>query len=159
MTGILDQALTFARDEHSDEAMESVDLSSLLQSAMSELADRGVDATYSGPEHQAVTAQPVALARLFDNLLDNAVKYGGSVEVELHGHSVVVRDPGTGFDSAQADAAVRPYVRLDSARSQTTPGTGLGLSIANNICRRHGWQLTFAQVPEGFEARVNFGEE
>lgn len=157
MTGILDQALTFARDEHSDEPMDTVDLSSMLRSLIDELSDEGATVTYNGLEQHNVQAQPVALMRLFSNLLDNAIKYGGAATVELSPEQVVVRDPGEGFSADQAAAAVRPYVRLDSARSQVQPGTGLGLSIAHNICRRHGWQLSFAQTTQGFEARVTLG--
>ena len=54
----------------------------------------------------------------------------------------------------QAAAAVRPYVRLDEARSQMRPGTGLGLAIAQNVCNRHGWRLSFERGADRFTVRV-----
>ena len=156
MTNILDQALAFTRDEGSEEAFAPIDVSSLLQSVTDELADNDHAVTFTGPTRFVIDGQPLAIARLFRNLVDNAIKYGGAAAVALSDKGVTVADPGRGFTPAQVEDALRPYRRLDAYRPQDTPGTGLGLSIANNICQRHGWQLEFSQVPEGFEVRVGF---
>ena len=156
MTGILDQALTFTKDEHCEEAFGSVDLNSLLQTLADEMADVGAELAFDGAGHVVVHGQPVALSRLFHNLIDNAVKYGGSATITLSDDTVVILDPGAGFAAEQTAEALRPYTRLDGARSQVRPGTGLGLSIAQNVCRRHGWQLRFEQRANGFAAIVSF---
>lgn len=156
MTAILDQALTYARDEHSEEAPSRLDLGSLLQGLVDEHVDCEHQVTLTAAEPVIVDAQPTAVARLFSNLLDNAVKYGGRADVTLRHGGVDVRDPGPGIPVEQHQAALQPYVRLDTARSQNQPGSGLGLSIAHNICQRHGWILSFQQTDDGFVARVDF---
>ena len=158
MTSILDQALAFARDEGSEEAFAAIDVSSLLQSVTDELADKDHEATFTGPDRLIIDAQPLAAARLFRNLVDNAVKYGGAAEVRLSNTGVVIADPGPGFSADDVTEALRPYRRLEAYRPQDTPGSGLGLAIANNICQRHGWRLDFSQVSGGFEVRVSFAD-
>ena len=98
----------------------------------------------------------MALNRLFANLIDNALKYGGGCHVTLGTDYVKIVDPGSGFTGADIDDALKPYGRLGRARSQNIPGSGLGLSIVNNICRRHGWQLSFQQSGDGFTVVVGF---
>ncbi len=161
MTDILDQALRFTQDEHSEEPLEQVDMSSLLQSLVDDrcdAADNSELARFVGPDHLVVSAQPTAVKRLFSNLLDNAIKYGGAASVVLDREGVTVTDPGEGFAVEEAAEALKPYVRLDPARSQNQPGTGLGLAIAQNVCQRHGWALSFERLADGFAVRVSFGE-
>ncbi len=156
MTDILDQALTFARDEHTDEAFAQIDISSLLASLVHGLQDQNCDVTYAGPDHMVLAGQRLAVTRLFANIVDNALKYGGRAEVVLTDKAVTIFDPGPGFDPRQTEQALAPYVRLQAARSQNLPGTGLGLAIADNVCRRHGWLLEFEQLADGFEVAVIF---
>ena len=156
MTNILDQALAFARDESSEEVFAPVDLASLLESLTDELKDDRHDAVFVAEAPVVLDAQPLAIARLFRNLMDNAIKYGGAVHVTLRSDGVVFRDPGEGFAADQIEDALKPYRRLQAYRPQDIPGTGLGLSIAHNVCQRHRWQLTFARGADGFEARVTF---
>ena len=156
MTEILDQALIFARDEHSEEKFQAVDLSSLLHSIVSEQQDLDVSITFEQLGQPIVQAQYVAVRRLFNNLVDNAIKYGGSAKVILRDGRASIVDPGAGIDREEVDIALQPYARLEKARSQGQPGTGLGLSIARNICQRHDWQLTFCHLDNGFEVAVDF---
>ncbi len=156
MTGILDQALTFARDEHSDEDFVDVDVGSLLESLVHDAEDAGHTVSFTGEQVSPVRAQRMGVTRLFANLLDNAIKYGGSATVSFSREGVRIADPGPGFDPEQAQVAVQPYVRLDGGRSQNIPGSGLGLAIAENVCRRHGWELRFERDDGGFVAAVVF---
>ena len=161
MTDILDQALRFTQDEQSDESLEQVDLSSLLQSLVDDRCDadgRPSIATFAGQDRLVRSVQPVAVKRLFGNLIDNAIKYAGCARVALDEEGVSVVDPGQGFTVAEQADALKPYVRLDPARSQNQPGTGLGLAIAHNVCQRHGWRLSFEQSPGGFSVRVSFDD-
>ncbi|MEM9622890.1 MAG: ATP-binding protein [Pseudomonadota bacterium] len=158
MTDILDQALTYARDEHSDENFTPLDISSLLQTLVHTLQDQSYRVEFSGPDHLVLPAQRLAVTRLFENLLDNALKYGGAAQVQLTTGGAVIVDPGVGFSHAEATAATRPYVRLQAARSQDQPGSGLGLAIVDNVCRRHDWTLRFEQLTEGFAVHLEFNE-
>lgn len=156
MTGVLDQALTFTRDEQSDEVWASVDMASLLESVTDDLLDASHPVELAVHARPAVRAQPLAVSRLLLNLIDNGIKYGGAARVDLYDDRLEVSDPGQGFDAAKIEAALRPYVRLQPERSQNVPGSGLGLSIAANVCRRHGWDLAFDRLEDGFVVTVRF---
>ncbi len=156
MTTILDQALTFAKDERSDESLQDVDVGSLLEKLVEERVEMGDRVTLRQLDAVVERVQYVAVTRLFTNLIDNAVKYGGSAVVVLDKAGVTVEDPGQGFAIDLEDQALRPYARLEASRSQSIPGSGLGLSIAANVCRRHGWRLNFERHPDKFVVSVAF---
>ena len=93
------------------------------------------------------------LKRALSNLLDNAVKYGGgeiTVQLGQDGNRVIlsVADRGAGIPAAQREAAKRPFVRLESARSDAT-GSGLGLAIVERAARLHGGEFYLEDRAEG----------
>jgi len=80
---------------------------------------------------------------VFDNLIDNAVRYASKVQkgqVQIgcaeSGQELViwVRDNGPGFDPREAEVVFEPYIRLDKASG----GTGLGLTIVRKAVASHG---------------------
>jgi signal transduction histidine kinase len=89
---------------------------------------------------------------LFDNLIDNAVRYAGTVakgRVQIGCHELGaelvmwVRDNGPGFDAREAEAVFEPYVRLDKRGDNT----GLGLTIVRNAARTHGGRAWIESEP------------
>jgi len=94
--------------------------------------------------HSSATVPETAFRRCVQNLLHNALKYGGNgpVEIALHdGPSELVleiSDRGPGIPADELNRVFRPFVRLD--RSRGTPGSGLGLSVVQQICRTWGWR-------------------
>ena len=89
--------------------------------------------------------RPLSLERLFSNLVDNAIHYGRSVEIEgwtdLEGQQLVVQvcDRGPGLSEVQKQKVFQPFYRLD--RQPTTIHAGLGLGIVQNIVQLHGAQI------------------
>jgi two-component system phosphate regulon sensor histidine kinase PhoR len=95
------------------------------------------------------------LAQLFQNLIDNAIKYGrdrGEIVVEAAAASrrppeggtvaqpfvsVAVRDNGEGIPRQHLPRLTQRFYRLDTARSRAMGGTGLGLAIVKHIANRH----------------------
>ena len=80
-----------------------------------------------------------ALQQVFDNLVDNAIKYtesGGSVEVVAKAHGSEVRieiqDTGMGIPPEDVPRVFERFYRVDKARSRELGGTGLGLSIVKH---------------------------
>ncbi|WP_036535041.1 ATP-binding protein [Oceanobacter kriegii] len=104
--------------------------------------------------------KPLALKRLFGNLIDNALYYGGSAEVYLEDTDtelvVAILDHGPGIPEEQLEKVFDPYTRLKSDTSLNLGlNMGLGLSIARNIARAHGGELTLSNHPAGgLQARV-----
>jgi signal transduction histidine kinase len=96
---------------------------------------------------------------MFANLIDNALKHGGSAAVSAaraNGEvTVLIRDRGPGLPDALLERAFDPFVRAEDSRSRETGGTGLGLTIARTLALQSGATLTLRNHPEGgLEARV-----
>jgi len=101
-------------------------------------------------EPTTVVGQPGVLERAVANLLDNAAKWsspGGTVEVNLVGGTLSVRDHGPGIDPADAPHVFERFYRSTKARA--LPGSGLGLSIVRQAAERHGGQAWVLPAPGG----------
>jgi signal transduction histidine kinase len=98
---------------------------------------------------------------MFANLIDNALKHGGSVAVsaarDADTVTVLVRDHGPGLPEEMLERAFDPFFRAEDSRSRETGGTGLGLTIARMLAQKNGATLTLRNHPEGgLEARVTW---
>ena len=133
---------------------ERFDLGSLLQGLVESLQPQagaqGLALTF---EQEAtpceVDADPHLLARVVENLLDNALRYtpsGGVVTVSCgrYRESVWLRvaDTGPGILPADLPHLFAPLYRGESSRNRRTGGTGLGLTIAQRIMHAHGGDLS-----------------
>jgi ligand-binding sensor domain-containing protein/signal transduction histidine kinase len=105
------------------------------------------------PAGLRVQARPLALKRAIGNLLDNALFYGGSVDIATEEYEGVVhiqiRDHGPGVPAEKLAQLFDPHVRLDHGRAQNATGLGLGLGIARGIIEEHGGVLVLQNHPEG----------
>ncbi len=93
-----------------------------------------------------VHADADAIHQVFSNLIDNALKYGGSpIEAGARdseaGVEFYVRDAGPGIASEHLPRLFERFYRVDRARSRESGGTGLGLAIAKHIVRAHGGSI------------------
>jgi signal transduction histidine kinase len=153
MQGMVKEGLELAQSLDSGEKMQRLDLDSLLDSVCADAADAGQNVVFQGASGISLHAQPNALRRCLDNVVDNAVKYGGSAEVSASRagtHAVIrVRDHGPGIPEAELETVFDPFYRRESSRSRETGGTGLGLTIARNIAAKHGGTLKLRNHPEG----------
>jgi two-component system osmolarity sensor histidine kinase EnvZ len=152
MDAVIRQFLDYARlDEH--EAAVPTDLQALVQETAQPFAAQARSLTFDLPPLPPLAVRPVLLKRALSNLLDNAVKYGGgeiSVRIALEGDRVVVEvaDRGAGIPAEQRETAKRPFMRLESARSDAT-GSGLGLAIVERAARLHGGEFQLEGHAEG----------
>lgn len=148
--------IAFARDDPAEEARVRLDLSSLLQSIADDQVEAGRKVSFEGEERLVVTGQSLGLKRLFANLIENALKYGGCARVTLRrdGGSVVidVEDDGPGISVEQRDSVFEPFVRLNGDENKT--GAGLGLPAARSIARAHGGDVVIADAESGACVRV-----
>lgn len=106
-------------------------------------------------ENLTVYGDPVKLARVFNNILKNAVAYSYEntvIQVEAKaadGHvAIVFQNHGRTIPPQKLDMIFEKFFRLDSARATNTGGAGLGLAIAKEIVTLHGGTITAASEDE-----------
>ena len=153
MEAMIAGTLAFAREDSTDEPRRALDLAVLVQSACDDAADVGQDVVYAGPARASYSGRPLALGRVFANLIDNAVKYGGRARVALEAAPerfvVTVEDDGPGVPKSELERVFEPFYRVETSRSRETGGTGLGLAVVRSIVRGHGGDVTLANRAEG----------
>lgn len=152
MDNIINQFLDFVRGVEG-ESSQMVDINHLLVSVCDrhQRAGRHLDIQLA-PSH-LIPLRPLAMQRLISNLIDNAYAYGnGQVAIRsvLEASSIVVSvlDNGPGIPEKQKSRLLRPFERLDTARSNTK-GSGLGLAICDRIAKLHKGKLELINRPEG----------
>jgi len=130
----------------------SVDLYALLAQVIEEfypsISARGNSVNVSIEDNLNVTGDPEKLARVFNNLLKNAVAYSYpnteiSISSKRKGKNVVVifKNHGQTIEEEQLSGIFEKFNRLDEARLSDTGGVGLGLSIAKEIINLHGGEI------------------
>ncbi len=161
MKALIDEGLELARSAETSEPRVQLDLDSLLESLVEDAADAGGEAVFERGCGAVLRIRPLAARRLFSNLIDNALKYGGTaiVSSERAGEevSVRIRDRGPGLPEDMLERVFDPFVRIDNSRSRQTGGAGLGLTIARTLAEKNGATLTLRNHPEGgLEAIVHW---
>lgn len=110
------------------------------------------------PTPVMVSADGAALSRLLDNLISNALHHGAPpVEVSLSSIDnwavLTVTDHGLGIPPERRAEAIKPFVRLDEARTRTG-NVGLGLALAEAIAVAHGGTLTLDRATDHVGLKV-----
>jgi len=159
MDNIIHQFLDFVRGVEG-EPTQMIDINTLLQSVHERQSRAGRDLVVQLAPTYFVPIRPLAMQRLLDNLVGNAYAYGrGEVRVAsqiMADHIVIsVFDNGPGIPESHVEKLLRPFERLDTARSNAG-GSGLGLAIADRIAKLHQGKLELLNRPEGgLEARLS----
>ena len=130
--------------------LEQLDLQKLLEQLLDEawpsFEKNGLEAQFSCVEHGIpMEGDGNLLARLFENLLNNAVKYGKDGKIirvvakVVHEHVLVqVINYGYVIPKEDLEKLFQKFYRVEQSRSQNTGGTGLGLAIVHQIAVLHG---------------------
>jgi len=158
METMVNATLDFMRGADTQEPRQALDLAALLGSIEADQQELGHPITVTGAA-APYPARPLALKRCLSNLIENAIRYGGSASVQLSDTpeqvSINILDDGPGIPEARLEQVFDPFVRLEGSRNKATGGTGLGLSIARSIARAHGGDLTLINRPqEGLKATL-----
>jgi signal transduction histidine kinase len=159
MEEMISAALTFVRDATRPSERTPLELSSLLESISDEMAETGAVTEVESAEKVVIDGDPVALRRLFANLLENAVKFGGAARTRVYrdGDNAIVEiaDDGPGIPDEDRERVFEPFYRREPSRSRQTGGIGLGLAVVRSVARGHGGDVTLANRPGGgMTARV-----
>lgn len=127
---------------------ETINLSLMLEQIMDEFyavfTDNNLTGNIYTEEDLMVEGDPDKLARVFDNLLRNAVAYsyrGTNIDVRAYGEGVAVvivfSNQGEPIPKQKLQTVFEKFYRADNSRSSQTGGAGLGLSVAKEIVELH----------------------
>ena len=145
MTEMVNGYLSFARGEM-PEIEQATELPPMLfRIARDAAPDKNIETNFPDEPAQFY-ARPMALARAFGNVIENAARYAKkTIRITEHDTpdqvEIIIEDDGPGIPDDKKRDAMRPFVRLDESRSEKTGGTGLGLSIAQTAIENHGGQM------------------
>lgn len=158
MESMIDQVLVFVRGVDDLTSRDKVDLTALVAAAVDDAADLGRAVTFEDRgDRILVQADSIAVRRVLDNLLDNAVKYGREADVSIllepDEVRVLVNDQGDGLPEEDLEAVFRPFDR-SSRPSTGISGVGLGLTTARSIARAHGGDVVLRRGPVGLQAEL-----
>jgi signal transduction histidine kinase len=158
---MVDDLFTFSRLEYARDTIgfADLDLGALARRAAADLEP------LAGAHHCALEVQceegdlrvsgdADALLRVLTNLLDNAIRHGGSrvalATERVNGEvRVDIADDGPGFAPEDLPQLFQPLFRSDRARASATGGSGLGLAIARRLARAHGGDVSAGNAPDG----------
>ena len=155
MSTLIRDLLTYSRVGSIDIHPELVECSSILDKAISSLQtsveESGAVITYD--ELPTLMADPSQLNRLFQNLLENAIKYRGDETPAIHvsaartGNKWIlsVKDNGIGMEPVQTEKIFEMFQRLHGKGKY--PGTGIGLAICKRIVERQGGRIWVESEP------------
>jgi two-component system phosphate regulon sensor histidine kinase PhoR len=171
MRRLINDLLSLTRIELNEHVPPSgvVDVAGVVRDAAAALApladaDKVTITVESGDSIPSVTGDRDELIQLFQNLIQNAIKYGksgGNVRIGVgvsplsvpgrHGPpamvSVAVRDDGEGIPREAIPRLTERFYRVDVKRSRERGGTGLGLAIVKHIVNRHQGRLQIESQP------------
>lgn len=162
MTVLIDSILKYSRLEKDDLTMESVNLTNLLQEFKSShshlLEDKKAVIQYSNLPH--IQGNKVYLSLLFQNLIENAIKYNESdiPSVKIFAHQeednvhLVINDNGIGIKKDYENYIFEPFRRLHN-RSKYE-GTGLGLAICKKIVENHSGKIWVESSDKGSQFNI-----
>ena len=171
MQRLVEQLLRLARQEAApvQDATPRVDLNQALKESLQDLVPlaetRGIDLGLTAAEPAVVQADARDLRSVFDNLLDNALRYtpaGGRVDVSLRRIDgallVEFSDTGPGIPPELLERVFDRFYRVLGSGAQ---GSGLGLAIARSAAGRGGMHIELLNRDDrsGLLARVWFGRE
>ena len=145
MTEMVNGYLSFARGELPEIEQTTELPPMLIRIARDAAPDKDIQTDFPDEPAQFY-ARPMALARAFANIIENAARYAQkTIRISERDTDdqieIIIEDDGLGIPDNKKRDAMRPFVRLDESRSDKTGGTGLGLSIAQTAIENHGGQI------------------
>jgi signal transduction histidine kinase len=155
LTEMVEQILEFAGIQSGQRgfALRPVSVAPLLHDILSAssglIEDAGLVVDFDLPaDLPPVLGDEAALRRVFQNLIDNAIKYGaagGSIRVSARASGsdvgVTVTDLGIGIDAADQSRIFEPFYRAAAVVAAQMQGAGLGLSLVQRIVAAHGGRV------------------
>ncbi len=142
MEKMLNEYLQFTSSSHS-EKNEIFNLSKLLEEVIDRYENKNISKNIS--QNILINGRKNLLKRSFNNIIDNGLKYGKNINIELNKSGknlfLIIEDNGPGIPIEEYENVFKPFYKIDKGRGETKSSVGLGLSIASDIIRSHGGHI------------------
>lgn len=149
----LTEAVLSAARSGPGEEKRRVDLAALIESVCDDLIELNLPITVDIQGLAPASCRPNEIRRAVRNLVENAVRYGGSARVSLNPEAeffvATIDDDGPGIPEDRLEEVFEPFVRLEESRSNATGGSGLGLTLTRSIAREHGGDVVLENRRSG----------
>ena len=156
MQQLINDLLDYSRIATRGKEFQLLDANSLLSRALINLqySIQSTSAVITNDELPYIRVDGEQIIRLFQNLIDNAIKFVGHDPPRIHisckeysdSWQFSFRDNGIGIDEKYKETVFIVFQRLHTRKEY--PGTGIGLSICKRIVERHGGKIWFEPAPE-----------
>ena len=156
MEKMLNEYLQFTSSNHSEKS-EIFDLSEMLSELIFKYENKNI--TQNITQKIYLNGRKNLLQRCFNNIIDNAIKYGQKINVELSKKGknlfIVIEDDGPGIPPEEYNNVFKPFYKINKGRSETKSSVGLGLAIASDITRSHGGYIRLNKSSlNGLEVKI-----
>ena len=142
MEKMLNEYLQFTSSSYLEKD-EEFDLSHLLHKVIEKYDNKNISKNISPKIY--INGRKNLIQRCINNLIDNAIKYGEKVKVELSKNNnnlfIKIEDNGPGIPKEEYSNVFKPFYKIDKGRADSKSSVGLGLSIASDIIRSHGGNI------------------
>ena len=142
MEKMLNEYLQFTSSSYLEKD-EEFDLSDLLNKLIEKYNNKDISKNISPKIY--INGRKNLIQRCINNLIDNAIKYGEKVKVELSKNNnnlfIKIEDNGPGIPEEEYNNVFKPFYKIDKGRADSKSSVGLGLSIASDIIRSHGGNI------------------
>ncbi len=142
MEKMLNEYLQFASSAYLEKD-EIFDLSELIQNLIIKYNNNNI--FFKVPSKIYINGRKNLIKRCINNLIDNAIKYGEKVIIDLNRNNnnlfLKIEDNGPGIPEKEYDNVFKPFYKIDKGRADSKSSVGLGLSIASDIIRSHGGNI------------------
>jgi len=157
MEKMLNEYLQFSRSQF-NEITETIEINKLINELISRYEGKKI--SFSQEEKIYFDGRINSLKRCFNNLINNALKYGDEINISLkksvNNIILFVDDNGPGIPNNEKENVLKPFYKIDKSRNESKSGVGLGLSIASDIIRSHGGNLSLMESPQkGLRVKIS----
>ena len=143
MEKMLNEYLQFTSSSYI-EKNEMFNLSELIDQVVNKYNNKNIENDLTPRVY--INGRKNLINRCLNNIIDNALKYGGKVKIKLHKTNtnlfITIDDDGPGIPNKEHENVFKPFYKIDKGRADSKSSVGLGLSIASDIIRSHGGSIT-----------------
>ncbi len=142
MEKMLNEYLQFTSSAYLEKD-EIFNLSELIEKIIKRYNNDNISAKI--PSSIYINGRKNLIRRCINNLVDNAMKYGDKVHVDIRKNNnnlfLKIEDNGPGIPESEYDNVFKPFYKINKGRADSKSSVGLGLSIASDIIRSHGGNI------------------